>query len=697
MKKLITLGLILFIASSLQAKIYYVTTNATAIASPEGVSDWQNPVTLSSAIDSAKTTTDEVWIKSGTYYIIARTSYTSSAVPPVTTIFRAAITINSGTKQIYGGFAGTETDKNQRLRSDLDNNGIIEPWEFTNQTILDASQLADYPTPVTSRKEIYKSGTPTTTGLSISTPNKKTVVSIEGGTNHILDGVVVQNGKYDGDSYGSGINLTGVGTVRNCIVRKCSVTRKDDLTNGASISAGAAILIANPLAVVDGCLIEDNTAGPLLPGAYTSGAGVCLSQGTLSNSVVRNNFSSVRSAAANQVGFSGGELEALGLVDYPTANQSGNMRAAGVYMSGGNAAGKRAPLLINCIVANNEGVSYDANATGAAFFAAGVSVDVSGVIMNSTIVNNKLSFATLNTSNALPLTALEGVGVFIRSSTPYTTTTPAQSKNSIASIYNSIVLGNLGTAATLPTKADISMKANVPYAPNEASSAVTNASTLQPFNIMDVKNCIVGGESINCDPLSSTGKVVGNDNVLSATAVTFATNQKTMTLTIPEGCVFGQTTAILKVPNAVIGSSLTDASIKTANWRLKDATYVSAGIPVSASWTNYNSTNVGTTYTYSSPTTDFLGNPHTANPAIGAILDQGSLTTAINTVSKTKNTLEIMSDRISSSEVVPSISIYTISGMLVSKASNTNSLSISNLNKGIYIAVAGNSRLKFVK
>ncbi len=610
MKKLFTLAMICFIAASVEAKIYYVTNTATTVATAGIACDWNNPVTLASITSIATTATDSIWVKAGTYYV-DRTA----------TANRAAIFINSGVKQIYGGFAGSESSLSQRLRTDLDGNGIIEPWEFTNQTIFDGTNISDYTVAVTSRKEIYQTGTPTTTGLSILTPNKKTVISFEGGASHILDGVVVQNGKYDGDSYGSGINLTVATTVRNCIVRKCFSTRQFDLTNGASISAGAAILVFSPLATIDGCLIEGNTAGPLLPGSYTSGAGVCLSQGTLSNSVVRNNISYVRSATAAGVGFAAGELTALGLTFTINTAQNGILRAAGVYMSG-NAINKRAPLVINCLIANNEGISYDPNSTGATVYGAGVTIDAAGVIINSTIVNNKMSFATLNTSNAIPTAALEGIGIYMRSGTPYTTTTPALSKYNIASIYNCIVLGNQGNAATLDTKADISVKTNVAYAPNEASTAVTNASTLQPFNIMDVKNCIVGGASINCDPLGSTGTVVGNNGVLSA-SITFATNQKTMTQTVPSNCVYSQTTAIFNNPNSVAGSSETDPTIKTANWRLKDGTFISSGAIVNTSWINYSATNVGTTYVYNSPTTDLIGNAQGTTPSIGALLNSG--------------------------------------------------------------------------
>ena len=49
--------------------------------------------------------------------------------------FSAALWTND--RNFYGGFAGTEALPSDRQKSDLDNNGIVEPWEFSNQTILD--------------------------------------------------------------------------------------------------------------------------------------------------------------------------------------------------------------------------------------------------------------------------------------------------------------------------------------------------------------------------------------------------------------------------------------------------------------------------------------------------------------------------------------------------------------------------------
>ncbi len=70
---------------------------------------------------------DQVWIAGGTYY----PTYQSSEKDPLSKTFL----IKDGV-HIYGGFAGNETNKNDRLKADLEENGVIDPWDFENETIL---------------------------------------------------------------------------------------------------------------------------------------------------------------------------------------------------------------------------------------------------------------------------------------------------------------------------------------------------------------------------------------------------------------------------------------------------------------------------------------------------------------------------------------------------------------------------------
>ena len=79
--------------------------------------------TFSAASALATVVGDNIFVKAGTYNYSNGTSATGA--------FTTAPNIN-----IYGGFFGSESTQSERATSDLDGNGIIEPWEFTNQTVL---------------------------------------------------------------------------------------------------------------------------------------------------------------------------------------------------------------------------------------------------------------------------------------------------------------------------------------------------------------------------------------------------------------------------------------------------------------------------------------------------------------------------------------------------------------------------------
>ena len=67
---------------------------------------------------------DEVWVAKGVYE--------NSAT--VTLLNDENAGLQYGNIQLYGGFAGTETDVNQRAVTDKDGNGLTEPWELVNET-----------------------------------------------------------------------------------------------------------------------------------------------------------------------------------------------------------------------------------------------------------------------------------------------------------------------------------------------------------------------------------------------------------------------------------------------------------------------------------------------------------------------------------------------------------------------------------
>lgn len=179
---------------------------------------------------------------------------------------------NNG-RQIFinGGFSGNEVptdaaqtklDLSSRAISDLDGNGIVEPWEFTNASVLDGGSIS---------------------GGSI---NKMVILE----NNAIMDGFTMQNYIMAGSGpihIGTVIGTSATvipaantpGKLVNCIVRK----------NQCITGNGGGVYIAQSKSVVDKCLIEDC----LLSGSgNTLGAGAFILAGHLTNSVIRNNRNS---------------------------------------------------------------------------------------------------------------------------------------------------------------------------------------------------------------------------------------------------------------------------------------------------------------------------------------------------------------------------------------------------------------------
>ena len=105
-------------------KIQYVTQKGAGL---KNGSSWENAKEaskLQSAIDEAALTLNgQVWVAGGTYK------------PTVTDQRDVHFSLKTGVV-VFGGFEGTETSINERQREDLDQNGVIESWEFKHPSIL---------------------------------------------------------------------------------------------------------------------------------------------------------------------------------------------------------------------------------------------------------------------------------------------------------------------------------------------------------------------------------------------------------------------------------------------------------------------------------------------------------------------------------------------------------------------------------
>ena len=197
---------------------------------------------------------DEVWVAKGVYENSA------------TMILNADN--NRTDVTLYGGFIGTETSIEQRAKSDVDGNGIVEPWEFTNVTNFKGKGSAD------------------------DASSTFVMLSMQSGTT--VDGVTISDNYYTGQT-ASGGSIGGSGTVRNTIFRNLVTENK---TDGKNITGGGIYISGGH---VDGCLIESCAAiqtannggqnqggGVLIYGVSDNNCGIRTPSGYLKNSIIRN-------------------------------------------------------------------------------------------------------------------------------------------------------------------------------------------------------------------------------------------------------------------------------------------------------------------------------------------------------------------------------------------------------------------------
>lgn len=227
-------------------------------------SSWSNAMNnVSEALDyfSKRTAVPgvrfEIWISGGIHYPQVN-------IPGTTDIRHLSFILNENT-DIYGGFRGTPGDEDSnnaitRPQSDLDMNGAIDGWEYTNVTTLSGN--ADLNLPNNGRYHVlYRN--------SGSLPS-------------ILDGLRIMGGNANGhsgvDSFGGGLYSLQSIQMKNCVF---------SLNSASSTGKGAAIYAVNPF--MDGCFISDNFIDndPTDTNVLTSA--IVINGGSIQNSVIQEN------------------------------------------------------------------------------------------------------------------------------------------------------------------------------------------------------------------------------------------------------------------------------------------------------------------------------------------------------------------------------------------------------------------------
>ena len=291
--KSITLGMVVMLLgmTSFAQTIRYVKPTASGLG--DG-SSWANASANIQSMINASASGDQVWIAGGTY------------------LLSATLEMKDGVN-VYGGFAGTETTIATRAKSDLDANGTIEDWEFTNATILDGQNARRVLNQASNfAVETIWDGVTITKGRVVNSTGAATDAINGGGvyirTNGKLINCIIDKNRLScsnaGDvfppnatlyAYGGGIYNNG-GVVSQCMVSENTsyVSSAGGDPGGRAYSYGGGIY--NNRGTVSYCMIKENTVASQST-AYmyfesystSSGGGVYNSEGTVSHCIVKEN------------------------------------------------------------------------------------------------------------------------------------------------------------------------------------------------------------------------------------------------------------------------------------------------------------------------------------------------------------------------------------------------------------------------
>lgn len=282
----------------------------------------------------------EVWVAAGTYkpqsQLISGTAYSAS--------FRMRDGIS-----VYGGFAGTESSKLERVKKSA------MPWDFQNPTVLEAAYYSHDDLAWTNNK------------WTLTSDSRHVVwfAPMSGGTAFAnvttLDGVTIQGGYAQGG------------------------TGQDDFLT----DRGAGVYMDGANAYLSNCIVRENYA-------TGNGGGVYLKNGRVQTSLIYNNNADADGGAVY--------VENRGLVHRSMLTNNSALNGAGVYLYNGAEAGSGDAdhpeylILSTCVVSNNT-----VRGNGAVY------CDKGGVLMQNTITNNECVTAT----DATDVNASQTGGIYV--------------------------------------------------------------------------------------------------------------------------------------------------------------------------------------------------------------------------------------------------------------------------------------------
>ena len=194
----------------------------------------------------------------------------------------AGIALKTGQK-LYGGFDGTSSSLVIRATSDLDGNGIIEPWEFTNATEITSSVPAAYA--MTLANNSIVDGL-TFKGINNTATAAASIISIYSSvTGSFMRNVTIKDCNVTSTSAAVYILNGSAGTIQNCMIQNNTMS----ITGGSFASFGGGLFLTSTNAKAIGCIVRGNKITNVV-NTKAKGGGVFLQLGAkLINSVVYNN------------------------------------------------------------------------------------------------------------------------------------------------------------------------------------------------------------------------------------------------------------------------------------------------------------------------------------------------------------------------------------------------------------------------
>ncbi len=306
MKKIKLLLFLCLFAAMANAAVYYVSPDGD---NSDGLS-WETAFdSPNTALSKITTSADEVWVKQGKYISSSKLDWKTGI-------------------DFYGGFIGNETERDQRnpdpsltILEGTNEDRVLNTTQLWKETIWDGFTL--------------QKGTSGGGGGGIMMQRNSTlrncIVQDNVSTNYGGGGIIIQ------DSHNGQVKVI------NCIIRNNNLAATGSRRGGGIGVKEPDNSGDNQNVVIEGCIIEGNTATGL-------GAGLAIHGGAVRNCIIQNNSNTTSNGGGMFISVDDYPLEITNTV---IANNVSKANGGGMFVA--NKSGYTGTLEIsNCHIVNNE-------------------------------------------------------------------------------------------------------------------------------------------------------------------------------------------------------------------------------------------------------------------------------------------------------------------------------------------------------